>query len=271
VRAVRRLAQEGLAEPALLWSPPAPARPPARRGRGHRTLRPRRDPAPGRGAPRGHPRAEAARPRARRAPGTRVRGARRRTGAPGRPAPGVAAAARLQAAATLGPAILNRGRSGDIVATGGRVPSPAVAHPRGAALPAVRRRGRPRARRGRRLRPGGPWRFSARHGALTTEPHLVAALPFGFWVSLLGRGGLGRGGGKANYDPRPAPLFPPYAVALARSDADEPASPAGKHGVTHRSVRRAQHPMFGVLGERSPGRDRLESIMAARWRASSTA
>lgn len=39
-----------------------------------------------------------------------------------------------------------------------------------------------------------------RGGYAVDPPHIVAALPFGFWVSLLGRGGLGRGGRKANYD-----------------------------------------------------------------------
>lgn len=39
-----------------------------------------------------------------------------------------------------------------------------------------------------------------REGYAIDPPHVVAALAFGFWVSLLGRGGVLAGGGKANYE-----------------------------------------------------------------------
>lgn len=37
-------------------------------------------------------------------------------------------------------------------------------------------------------------------GYALDPPHIVAELPFGFWVSLLGRGGKGQDGRKRNYD-----------------------------------------------------------------------
>lgn len=71
-------------------------------------------------------------------------------------------------------------------------------------------------------------RGMARDGYPVDPPHIVAALSFGFWVSLLGPGGQlpAATGGKANYEMtlwRPAlrGAFP-YADTLSRKEAHRP-------------------------------------------------
>lgn len=64
-----------------------------------------------------------------------------------------------------------------------------------------------------------------REGHTDDPPHLIAALSFGFWVALLGKGGAARGTGWRNYEMslwRPC-LFRAFPNArLRRKDAHRP-------------------------------------------------